>query len=105
MRRIAHSLIGAAALALLLASPGLVRAGDPVKPEIGSGPHRDRSGQTSGAGEKPRQPGASVGPSHPEDERMEREREEDEKKATESKEKMKKKPGYKDEVPSPRAQK
>jgi len=121
MARLA-GLIGAAALSLGLALPGLERAEDPVKPELGAGPHRDRSPQTSGAGERPRQEsappavvpkapdareqggGASSGPStSPEDERSARDREDDERKATESKDKMKKRPGYRDEVPGPRA--
>jgi hypothetical protein len=115
-------LIGAAALSLGLALPGLGGAADPVKPELGAGPHRDRTPQTSGEGERPRQPvpavpapkadpgGASTGPSvnpagrpSPEDETSAREREEDERKATQSKEKMKKRPGYKDDAPLPRA--
>ena len=129
--------IGTAVLSLGLALPGLAgaadpatpaagnpaAAGDPVKPDLGAGPHRDRSSQMSGEGERPRQPasppavpkaqsrepeGASTGssanpPVSPEDERAAREREEDERKATESKDKMKKRPGYKDEVPAPHA--
>ena len=58
-------------------------AGDPVKPDLGAGPHRDRSPQTSGEGESPRQP---VSPP-----------------AVLPKDKMKKRPGYKDDVPAPRA--
>jgi hypothetical protein len=113
--------IGAAALCLGLVMPGLASADDPVKPELGAGPHLDRSPQTSGQGERPRQPvsppavvpkanpgGASSGssaspPATPDDERSARDREEDERKATESKDKMKKRPGYKDNVPAPRA--
>jgi hypothetical protein len=92
-------------------------AGDPVKPDLGAGPHRDGSSRTSGEGGSPRQPatppavapkensgGASTGPSvSPEDERSARDREEDERRATESKDKMKKRPGYKEDVPAPRA--
>jgi len=106
-------------LSLGLALPGLASAEDPVKPDLGAGPHRDGSSQTSGEGEKPRQGapapvvpktnpgGASTGPSvspaaSPDDERSAREREEDERRATESKDKMKKRPGYKDDVPAPR---
>jgi hypothetical protein len=114
---IARGLIGAAALSLGLAMPGLASAADPVKPDLGAGPHRDGSSRTSGEGEKSRQPapdapvvpkadtgGASTGPSvSPEDERSARDREEDERRATEKKDKMKKRPGYKDDVPAPRA--
>lgn len=102
-------------LSLGLATPGL--AADPVKPELGAGPHRDRSSQMSGEGEKSRQPdsqapvvpkadagGASTGPSaSPEDERAARDREDDQRRATEKKDTMKKRPGYKDDVPAPRA--
>ena len=98
-----RALIAGAAAVLGIALGGPALAVDPVKPEVGPGPHRDRSGQTSGAGESPRQPDASVGPSAPEDARIELDRKDDEKKATESKDKMKKKPGYREEVPSPRA--
>jgi hypothetical protein len=96
-------------------------AADPAKPELGAGPHRDWQGQLSGEGERPRQGapepklpeparpadasgGASAAPAGPEDARSEQEQKEDERKATESKEKMKKKPGYQEEVPSPRAE-
>ena len=121
MARLA-GLIGAAALSLGLALPGPARADDPVKPELGAGPHRDNSSRQSGEGERPRQPdsappavvpkapdareqggGASSGATTPEDERSARDREDDERKATESKDKMKKRPGYKEEVPGPRA--
>jgi hypothetical protein len=88
-------------------------AGDPVKPDPGAGPHRNYDEQKGGPGAKPRsgdpQPqfpkpapsgaskdgaeGASTGSSSDKDER----------KATESKEKAKKRPGYKDDAPSPRA--
>jgi hypothetical protein len=87
-------------------------AADPV-PDPGAGPHRDYDEQKGGTGAKPRsgapQPklpalpsskdgasvkdGASSGSSSDKDER----------KATESKEKAKKRPGYKDDAPSPRA--
>jgi hypothetical protein len=91
-------------------------AEDPVKPELGAGPHLDYREQKGGTGEKPRpgspepklpavprdsappgaagQDGASTGGSAPDA---------DERKATESKEKAKKRPGYKDDAPSPRA--
>jgi hypothetical protein len=99
-------------------------AADPVKPEIGAGPHMDRSAQTSGAGDTkqdPSQPGAagqppgggagagagpqgsgaaSAGPSRPDAVQDQ----DDERKATQAKEKMKKKPGYREDVPSPRAE-
>jgi len=57
---------------------------------------------------KPDSGGASTGssaspPASPEDERSARDREEDERRATESKDKMKKRPGYKNEVPAPHA--
>ena len=100
-------LLAAAVLGLVLAAPAF--ADDPVRPEIGAGPHRDSSGRTSGEGKSrgdtvqpvpPGQaPGASTGPSQP----VDAERDADERKATESKEKMKQKPGYKEDAPSPRA--
>jgi hypothetical protein len=47
--------------------------------------------------------GSSVGaPTSPHDAQSARERAEDERRATESKRKMKKRPGYKEEVPAPR---
>jgi hypothetical protein len=89
-------------------------AQDPVKPEIGGGPNRDYRELKGGDGERPRkgaptpklpiqttppsdatQGGASTGGGTRQDE--------DERKATESKEKAKKRPGYKEEAPSPRA--
>ena len=87
-------LLAAAALGFALAGPAF--ADDPVKPEIGPGPHLDSSGRTSGAGEDR---GSSTGPSQPAD----ADREEDERKASEAKEKAKKKPGYQEEAPAPRA--
>ena len=115
----ARDFIGAAVLSLGLALPGLAGAADPVKPDLGAGPHRDGSSRTSGEGESPRQPdagvpavpkansgastGSSASPATPEDERAARDREEDERRATESKDKMKKRPGYKEDVPAPRA--
>jgi hypothetical protein len=98
-----RALIAGAAAVLGIALSGPALGVDPVKPEIGPGPNLDRSGRTSGAGESPRQPDASTGPSTPEDARIELERKDDERKATESKEKMKKRPGFKEEAPSPRA--
>jgi hypothetical protein len=112
--------LAAGALGLGLSVPAI--AVDPVKPEIGGGPHIDRSAQTSGAGDTkrdasqplpPGQPagggagagagpqgsGASTGPSRPDTVQDQ----EDERKATQAKEKMKKKPGYQEDVPSPRA--
>ena len=90
-------------------------AADPVKPEIGAGPHLDRSAQQSGTGSsndktppaappvKPASPDnpsdASAGPSRPDTVQDQ----DDERKASEAKEKMKKKPGYQEEAPSPRA--
>jgi hypothetical protein len=108
------------ALGLALSFPAW--ALDPVKPEIGGGPHMDRSAQTSGAGDvkrdasqplPPGQPaggaagagagpqgsGASTGSSRPDTVQDQ----DDERKATQAKEKMKKKPGYREDVPSPRA--
>ncbi len=117
-----RTFLAATALSLGLALPGFASADDPVKPpELGAGPHRDSSPRTSGEGESPRQPvsppavvpkaapaDASTGssaspPATPDDERSARDREEDERKATESKDRMKKRPGYKDNVPAPRA--
>ena len=89
-------------------------AQDPVKPELGGGPNRDYRELKGGDGEKPRkgapqpklpsettpprdagQGGASTGGGT--------RQQEEERKATEGKEKAKKRPGYKDEAPSPRA--
>jgi hypothetical protein len=92
-------------------------AEDPVKPDLGAGPHRDTLEHKGGEG-KPRrgsEPPKVVRPSGdastggsattPEDANADQLRREDERKATESKEKMKKKPGYKEDVPAPRASK
>jgi hypothetical protein len=110
--------LGVAAIAAGIAVAAPAAAADP-RPELGAGPHRDRSPQLGGDGERPRQGapepklpqpaqkedasqgGSSAQPGGSDDER--KAREEDERKATEAKEKMKKKPGYKDEAPSPRA--
>jgi len=111
MRRvIALAVCGLAAASLAAAA----LAQDPVKPELGGGPNRDYRELKGGDGEKPRkgapepklpaqttppsdasQGGASTGGGS--------RQQEDERKATESKEKAKKRPGYKDEAPSPRA--
>jgi hypothetical protein len=74
-------------------------AADPVKPEIGAGSSRDNT-PPAVPPVKPSPPGASTGPSSPPDTVRDQE---DERKATRSKEKMKKKPGYQEEAPSPRA--
>lgn len=55
---------------------------------------------SSGAADASR--GASARPTSPDDASLERERAEDERRATESKEKMKSRPGYRDNVPTPR---
>jgi hypothetical protein len=114
---------GLAAACLSAAAP----AADPATtPDLGAGPHRDYDEQKGGPGARPRtgdpqpqlpmprnapsgaskdgapigkdagtgQDGASTGGSAAE---------KDERKATESKEKAKKRPGYKDDAPSPRA--
>jgi opacity protein-like surface antigen len=110
MRRlVALAACAIAAASMAAAAP----AQDPVKPELGGGPNRDYRELKGGDGEKPRrgapepklpsqatppgasQGGASTGGGAPQNE--------DERKATESKEKAKKRPGYKDEAPSPRA--
>jgi hypothetical protein len=103
----------AAGLAAACLSAAAVAVDPVVKPDPGAGPHRDYDEQKGGPGAKPRtgdpQPqfpkpapsgaskdgaeGASTGSSSDKDER----------KATESKEKAKKRPGYKDDAPSPRA--
>jgi opacity protein-like surface antigen len=107
-------LVALAACAIAAASMAAAAlAQDPVKPELGGGPNRDYRELKGGDGEKPRrgapepklpsqttppgasQGGASTGGGAPQNE--------DERKATESKEKAKKRPGYKDEAPSPRA--
>ena len=110
-RAIALAVCGWAAASLAAAA----LAQDPVKPELGGGPNRDYRELKGGDGEKPRKGtpepklpsqttpprddaspgGASTGGGAPQDE--------DERKATESKDKAKKRPGYKDEAPSPRA--
>ena len=106
----------AAVLAAALSCGGVAWAEDPVKPDLGAGPHRNSGPGAGGAGDavRPGQPepklpapakagedgakpagdGASSGSSM---------QDEDERRATESKEKAKKRPGYKDEAPSPRA--
>jgi len=105
-------LLPAVLTSLAFISYGALAADDPVKPEIGAGPHRDRSAQQSGEGSskdktppalppvKPASPGASTRPSSSPDAVQDQD---DERKATQAKEKMKKKPGYQEEVPSPRA--
>jgi hypothetical protein len=70
--------------------PPIQPATDNVKPASAATP--DSSG---GATAQP--------PTGPEDADLERNRAEDERRATESKEKMKKRPGYKENVSSPRA--
>lgn len=98
----------------------IARAEEPAKPalqpDLGAGPHRDSESLKGGNGDslrpgdpepnvplpsgtEPAKPdGASTGPSvQPKDDAKE-----DERRATESKEKAKKRPGYKDEAPSPR---
>jgi len=65
-------------------------ATDKVEPASASDPASSRGGSA--------QP-----PTGPQDADLERSRAEDERRATESKEKMKTRPGYKENVPSPRA--
>jgi hypothetical protein len=112
-----RQLLPAVLSSLVFISCGAIAA-DPVKPDVGAGPHLDRSAQTSGQGtpksdapqpvtpEQLPRSGASTGPSGagpsgstPDSAGQQQ----DEKKATESKDKMKKKPGYQEEAPSPRA--
>jgi hypothetical protein len=113
MRTLATSV---AAGLLAAAFGGAAWAVDPVKPDLGAGPHRDWSEMKGGEGtprgtvETPKPPAASGGASAPpapaatpEDAHVQQLREEDERRATESKDKMKKKPGYKEDVPAPRA--
>ena len=95
-------LCGIAAMSLGLVVPGLANADDPVKPAAGDpvkppavAPKANPGGASSGSSASP--------PTTPEDERSARDRDEDERRATESKDKMKKRPGYKDNVPAPRA--
>jgi hypothetical protein len=77
-----------ALLALLLAASfGLVQAEDRAKPSRAPKPSA----------------GSSVTPATPEDSHADQLRREDERRATESKKRMKKKPGYKEDVPGPRA--
>jgi hypothetical protein len=105
--------IALAVCGIAAAFSAAVPAQDPVKPELGGGPQRDYRERKGGDGEKPRKGtpepklpaettpprenpgGASTGGGAPQSE--------DERKATEGKEKAKKRPGYKDEAPSPRA--
>jgi len=75
---------------LALISSGALAA-DPVKPETVKPSLPPQAGQPD--------PGASTGPSKPDTV----EQQDDERKASEAKEKLKKKPGYQDEAPSPRA--
>lgn len=104
---------------------GIARAEEPakpapepaVRPDLGAGPHRDFQPMEGGNGDslRPGQPepkvplpsgtakpagkdGASTGSSA----QPKYDPKEDERRATESKEKAKKRPGYKDEAPSPR---
>jgi len=92
---------------------GAAQAEDRVKPELGAGPHRDRTEQQGGQGEGKRRDhapvpapkpssGSSAAPSTPEDSHADQLRRDDEKNATESKKRMKRKPGYKEDVPGPR---
>lgn len=71
-------------------SPPIKPATDKVKPASAGEPNGSRGGSA--------QP-----PTGPQDADLERSRAEDERRATESKEKMKTRPGYKENVPSPRA--
>lgn len=68
-------------------------------------PVPDRTGKPSTDKMKPASTSdsASAGATAPEEASAERERQLDEERATESKRKMKERPGYKHEVPSPRA--
>jgi len=116
MRKLLAPVVTGLALAALACGAA---AEDRAKPDLGAGPHRDRVQQESGEGkphrgmEVPQPAGASTGSSAvqpattpattPDDAHMEQLRREDERKASEAKEKMKKKPGYKEEVPAPRA--
>jgi hypothetical protein len=83
-------------LPALLASLALISYGataaDPVKP-------RDPAPISPATKSEPG--GSSTGPSQPSVESADPQ--EDERKATQAKEKMKKKPGYREDVPSPRA--
>jgi hypothetical protein len=109
-RVLALAVCGWAAAALAAAA----LAQDPVKPELGGGPNRDYRELKGGDGEKPRkgapEPKLPVPATPPSDASKGgastgggSRQQEDERKATESKEKAKKRPGYKDEAPSPRA--
>jgi hypothetical protein len=109
MRRVlALAACGLAAASLAAAA----LAQDPVKPELGGGPNRDYRELKGGDGEKPRkgapEPKLPSQTTPPRDEGGAStgggtRQQEEERKATEGKEKAKKRPGYKDEAPSPRA--
>jgi len=105
--------LAAAALAPAFAAYGA----DTPRPDLGAGPHLDRSESLGGEckarrGSEPpapvkpaTSPNSSSGSSAetPDDAHSQQLREEDEKKATRNKEKMKKRPGFKEDVPAPRA--
>ena len=93
-----------AALCAALALPAL--GADPVKPEhdLGAGPHRDRSSKQSGEGTTHDRAasGSSAAPATPDDANAEHMRKDDERNSNESKDRIRKRPGYKNDVPAPR---
>ena len=74
---------------------------DTVKPRQGVDKPRPGAGGAS-RGTSKIEPASASRSETPDDAEAGRIRDEDERKATESKEKMKRRPGYKDEVPTPR---
>jgi hypothetical protein len=77
--------------------PPIKPATDDVKPASAGDHVKPASAGDSSRG------GSAQQPTGPQDADLERSRAEDERRATESKEKMKTRPGYKENVPSPRA--
>ncbi len=112
--RPAAALLGALFLAAALPAAAQGR------PDLGAGPHLDRSETHGGEGKRhqgdvaPQPPAvpvvpegdpgkASAGPSQAAPHDEEQDRKDDERKATRSKERMKKRPGYQEDAQPPRA--
>jgi hypothetical protein len=93
---LAPALLSLAVLAFQAAA-GDPQGGEPKPAKPATGHVKPASAGESSRG------GSAQPPTGPEDADLERSRAEDERRATDSKEKMKKRPGYKENVPSPRA--